>query len=360
MAHEITINTAGVAEMAYAGATPWHGLGQALDAGAGLETWQAAAGMDWRIQRATVRYATGHGQDAADYATLPDRHVLLRSDTKAPLGIVSDGYKIVQPKAVLEFFRDLTQDQGFTLETAGTLFGGKRFWALAKIGAESYVADKTDTIKGYLLLTTSADGSLATTGKFLATRVVCNNTLTIGMKESGGTSASIRHRSVFSEAQMKEKLGLTAPAESFSEMMDNLRRLAAVKVSREESARFVMELLKPGVSDIKTADDRARADKAWRSTPVQTLIDMVSTGRGNPGWQHDQGTAYGLVNAATRYVDHTARAQTADSRLDSAWLGRGDALKTRALEMALGLAQGEQPAAPTGLLDHVLEMAPGS
>jgi Domain of unknown function (DUF932) len=44
-------------------------------------------------------------------------------------------------RAVLEFFRDLTEAAGFTLETAGVLFGGKRFWALASIGAEAAIAD---------------------------------------------------------------------------------------------------------------------------------------------------------------------------------------------------------------------------
>ena len=101
MAHELTIRKSGTAEMAYAGDTPWHGLGQQLAEGAPIETWLTAAGMDWRIQRSKVRYSTAR-DDAEGSQVWDDQHVLFRSDTKAPLGIVSDGYKAVQPREVVE------------------------------------------------------------------------------------------------------------------------------------------------------------------------------------------------------------------------------------------------------------------
>lgn len=57
-----------------------------------------------------------------------------RSDTKAPLSVVSSRYQVVQPREVLEFYRDLTQVSGYSLETAGVLKGGRKFWALARTG----------------------------------------------------------------------------------------------------------------------------------------------------------------------------------------------------------------------------------
>jgi hypothetical protein len=55
-----------------------------------------------------------------------------RSDTKAALSVVSSRYQVVQPKEILEFYRDLTEISGFELETAGVLKEGKKIWALAK------------------------------------------------------------------------------------------------------------------------------------------------------------------------------------------------------------------------------------
>lgn len=48
-----------------------------------------------------------------------------------------------------------------------------------------------------------------------------------------------------------------------------------------------------------------------------------------------QGTAYGLLNAVTEFVDHERRARSTDYRLDSAWFGQGAAIKERALKQAL-------------------------
>ena len=48
-----------------------------------------------------------------------------------------------------------------------------------------------------------------------------------------------------------------------------------------------------------------------------------------------KGTAFGLLNAVTEFVDHERRARSADHRLESAWFGQGAALKENALEQAL-------------------------
>lgn len=49
------------------------------------------------------------------------------------------------------------------------------------------------------------------------------------------------------------------------------------------------------------------------------------------------GTAWGLLNAVTEYVDHERRAKSPEYRLDSAWFGQGANLKQRALDYALQL-----------------------
>lgn len=48
-----------------------------------------------------------------------------------------------------------------------------------------------------------------------------------------------------------------------------------------------------------------------------------------------EGTAFGILNAVSEYVDHEKRARNHDYRLDSAWFGQGAAVKQRALDVAL-------------------------
>ena len=50
-----------------------------------------------------------------------------------------------------------------------------------------------------------------------------------------------------------------------------------------------------------------------------------------------KGTAYGLLNAITQYVDHERRARSTDNRLDSAWFGQGAVIKQKALDNALAM-----------------------
>ena len=200
MAHQLTTRANGYTEMAFVGETPWHGLGQSLDQNASIEQWQVSAGMDWTIERTPVLY-TGN-------EPLPVRfegqNVLYRSDTNAPLSVVSDRYKPVQPIEVLEFFRDLVEQNGFRLHTAGTLFGGKRLWALAETGKFAEIS-KDDGIGGFLLLSTSADKSLATTARFTTVRVVCNNTLSYATRDTR-QMVSFTHATEFNKELMQTKL----------------------------------------------------------------------------------------------------------------------------------------------------------
>lgn len=341
MAHELTTRANGFTEMAYTGEKPWHNLGQQLTAGASIEEWQTAAGLDWRIQRSKVRYFAE--RDESVQLELPDQHVLFRSDTKAALGVVSNKYKVVQPGAVLEFFRDLVSSSGFELSTAGTLFGGKKLWALAKITEAVAEIGLGDKVGGYLLLATSCDGSTATTGKFVMERVVCNNTLTIAMAE-GGKAVKASHRTAFSAEGMKQALGVASA--SFTGMVDNMRALTQVKVSRPMAEQIIRGLLRPAeakatpVTDsaafiaklIAPAADDVRAPRG--EADILRLFSGAAKGDALPGVH---GTAWGLLNAVTEYVDHHATSKSDSHRMNSAWFNGGDDLKTAAFDKLLAL-----------------------
>jgi phage/plasmid-like protein (TIGR03299 family) len=315
MAHEITYAN-GKHEMAYVGEKPWHGLGQELQAGASIEEWKVAAGMDWKAQRATVRYATER-QDSG-MQVWPEQHVLFRSDTKAPLGLVSDGFQVVQPGAVLEFFRDLTAAAGFKLITAGTLKGGRKFWAQADIGEAAAIVGK-DIVKGRILLATAVDGTMNTIAKNISERVVCANTLAIGLGESG-SMVRVSHRSKFDADQVKAQLGIAVP--QFLKFIAEAREMAAYKLAVPHG--FVDQLL----------GEKDETEKSAGWDKIMSLFTGEGRGASMPG---AKGTLWGMVNAVTEYADHHVRARSVDNRIDSAWFGMGDRLKSSAYKQALEL-----------------------
>lgn len=328
MAHALTERSNGKVEMAYVGATPWHGLGQVLTQGAPLEQWVVDAGMDWRVNRAKVRFATSHGQDSSGYLEVPGQVVLHRSDNLEPLGIVSDKFKVVQPREVIEFFRDLTDDAGFTMETAGTMFGGKRFWALAHIGQSAVIRNAADMVGGYLLLCTGADGSLATTARLTTVRVVCNNTLSAALTGKAKHEVKLSHRSKFDAAVMKNELGIAR--DGFTEWAKVMRQLADESCSMHRAEQEVFTLMTDKDWNAATVEEIATARDTAGYKKIMSLFNGEGRGANMPGVA---GTSWGLLNAVTEYVDHHIRARSQDNRLDSAWFGNGDKLKTKALEL---------------------------
>ena len=316
-----------IEQLAYVGATPWHGLGNQLSPKQPLEVWQQEAGMNWQIQESPVRFmadAVGH---LGTIHSFPEQKVLYRSDTKAPLSVVSNRYQVVQPREVLEFYRDLTERSGYELETAGVLKGGRKLWALARTGLSTAIKGN-DVVNGYLLLATSCDGTLATTATPTSVRVVCNNTLAISL--NGATRAiKVPHNTRFDPQAVKKQLGIAVS--QWDEFMYRMRMLAERKVQWNEAIGFFMEVLcntRPYDPIPDVLPNKRAIEK------VQSLYE--GKGRGSD-LESASGTAWGLLNAVTEYVDHQRRARSLDYRLDTAWFGQGVAIKQQALTSALQL-----------------------
>jgi phage/plasmid-like protein (TIGR03299 family) len=335
MVAAVTI-TNGKAEMAYVGAVPWHGLGNQLQRGAPIETWIDESGLNFRVLKAFARYPVSKDdvQSPDAWRTCDDAVVLFRNDNGDKLGIVSPDYKIVQPRSVIEFFRDLVGSAGMELETAGTLFGGKRLWAMARIeGAEHPVADARDKMKMNLLLATSLDGSLATTGAWIATRVVCNNTLQIGLGERNALKVKVRHSTTFDADHVKKELGLKEAESVFERTMREMRELADKRMREHDVVLNTARLFYPDFDE----RDAKEQDKAIRSRNVSTVAEMALDNK-TLGSEFDgtQGTVFGWLNSVTQFVDHSAGKAntTADNRINSAWFGKGAEIKEKAYTMA--------------------------
>jgi phage/plasmid-like protein (TIGR03299 family) len=316
-----------VQQMAYVGQTPWHGLGNQLPAKQSLDVWAEKAGMDWAICESSVRYLADQSGPLGEIKTFDDQKVLYRSDTKAPLSVVGNRYQVVQPREVLEFYRDLTEVSGFELETAGVLKEGRKFWALARTGKSTTIKG-CDMVNGYLLLATSCDGTLATTATPTTVRVVCNNTLAVAL-QGASNAIKVPHSTSFDPLAVKKQLGIAVT--QWDSFMYRMKTLSERKVKTHESLNFFLKVLcqTDGHDDSVNRLTNERALKR-----VQALYEGEGKGA---DLASAQGTAWGLLNAVTQYVDHERRARSQEYRLDSAWFGQGAQLKQRALDHALQL-----------------------
>lgn len=315
MSHDLD-HTTGEAAMAYIGETPWHGLGEKLPPDQPIEIWLKAAKLEWHLERLPVQYLVD-----GKIRTMPDRFVLARSDTRDALSVVSGDYQLVQPKEVLEFYRDLVSDFGYKLETAGALHGGRKVWTLASTGVTDHVGDRhLDPVKMYVLLATSCDKTLATTVAFTSVRVVCQNTLFFALrdvKSEGRKSIKVPHNRRFDQQGVKERLGLIDV--SWSKFLQQVRAAADYKLEDAKVSEFFDRVLGrklPQPLNPKAEREHTAMMSLYRSAPGQD-VDTA------------KGTLWGAVNAVTYYADHV-RAGGVTERLDSAWFGAGNALKESA------------------------------
>lgn len=299
---------------------PWDKVGAPLTPDAPIEQWVREAGL-FEVKRSALWFYSR--PDFADDQSMHEhktRDLLYRADTMAPLGIVSKGYKLVQPEEVLASFRELAEAGAFTLDAAGSVAGGKKIWALAKVGPAVEIVPG-DGVAPYLLLATSFDGSLSTVGKFTSIRLRCNNALSVAIRGKGRRMA-ITHSQVYDVRTIRDKLGIAH--EAFAAQTQTMRALAHHKLDGSKADAFMLQLL-----DQKRPDEDVRESTGYRD--IMRLFEGDAIGsdvsKGRTRWQ--------MLNAVTEFVDHH-RGTSEESRMNAAWFGKGDAMKSRAYELLVG------------------------
>lgn len=323
MAHEVD-------QMAYTGQVPWHGLGNNINPASSIEEWQIAAGLDWSVSKRPVLYEQLPA-NVSDYnfsrRAFKDKFVLVRDTDERPFSVVSNRYKPVQPKEILEFFRSLIADFGMTVETAGSLRDGQRVWALAKTG-DAHKVMGVDKVDGYLMLATSYDLTFSTLAQFTSVRVVCNNTLQQSFANHTGR-VTIPHFREFDMEAVKTELGVgLAQWQSYTAMLE---ALAQIKLDLPTAEKTIGKIFQIDTND--EPESKINAPKIVHCNNVFELFKGKAIGADIAGQ-----TGWGLVNATTEYLDKYKRARSQGNRLDSAWFGDSFNLKQRAVDETLLLA----------------------
>jgi hypothetical protein len=105
---------------------------------------------------------------------------------------------------------------------------------------------------------------------------------------------------------------------------------AAAAAIAQASGSDLASLLQGAHVPKDDTEDKTRAPKG--EAEILRLFAGAAIGDRIPGVH---GTAWGMLNAVTEYVDHRASTKTDSHRMDSAWSGRGEDLKLTAFEQLL-------------------------
>lgn len=195
----------------------WHGLGTVFsDPDISTEELLDLAhlgGWDVRLEPVTV-------EGAVSYAT--ENKAVVRTNPfhggKDVLGIVGSRYRVLQNEELAAF--GSTLGSGARWETAGSIKQGRQVFLAMALERETVLdpSGVSDTVKSYLLLNSSHDGSGSIQASITPVRVVCANTLNFALRSTKQTF-KIRHtQSVEGKvAEARHALGL---AEKYMDAFD--------------------------------------------------------------------------------------------------------------------------------------------
>lgn len=174
MAHEIEhIN--GKAQFAYTGEEPWHGLGTKVPGDLSPEQMLQVAGLDWKVSTKPCYTRIG------DRYVRIDRQTLVRSTDDKVLDVISNDWEPLQNETAFAFFNNFVEMGDMSMETAGSLKGGRLVFGLAKINEGFSLFGGKDVVEGYLHFTNPHIYGRSIDIRFTPIRVVCHNTLTLSL-----------------------------------------------------------------------------------------------------------------------------------------------------------------------------------
>jgi phage/plasmid-like protein (TIGR03299 family) len=315
MAHLIEeIN--GKAQMAYAGDVPWHGLGVKVPADLTPEQMLEAAGLNWGVYKVPA-FAKVNGVNVD-----VNRSALVRDLDDKVLDVVSNDWNPVLNAEAFEFFNEFVMAGDMEMHTAGSLKGGQIVWGLAKI-KDSFELFKGDQIDSYLLFTNFHKYGFSTDVRFTPIRVVCNNTLTLSLSSTVERMVKISHRKQFVAADVKDMLGIA------TDKLQKYKEMAAFLGSKKAKQESVVEYFERIFPLTTTKEDNKEL-----SRNAKIALDVLHT---QPGSEYAEGSWWQPFNAVTFMTDHVI-GRNADNRLASSWYGQNKNLKTKALELAVEMA----------------------
>jgi len=321
MGHEITKTDAVVLKDESA----WHGLGMVIDQA--LTPREAAKIVfPWTVIQKPLTYKFNDRTVVVDAAKIN-----VRSDNGAQLGLVGDNYQVVQPFEIADFCEAIAkEDEKVTIETAGSIRGGKRIWYLCKTEAFE-IGDAGDAIVPYLAVSNGFDGGSSLRITPTTIRVVCSNTLHMviptdekTLKESAFV---LRHTSNLKDRIADVKQALKTYAKTTEGMKKVMSAMSKVEVNQADLEKFFFDCYQVAIDPIPEnpvtkvdMNKRARAMSAFQS--FSKRFDDESTVAGTSAWN--------MFNAFSGLVQHDRKARGTDDT---------DRVEKKAADNLFGLAQ---------------------
>jgi phage/plasmid-like protein (TIGR03299 family) len=259
----------------------------------------AAAGLDWRVEQHSLE-AVVEREYQSVRVPVPRYVATVRSDTRAVLGVVGDGYEPLQNAAAFAFCDAITDSGRAHWIGAGATRGGARVHALMRLDREIRIGGaEGEDVLPLLCFRNGHDGGLAVTVSVLPFRLACLNGMLVPV-EGVERTWKARHTANV-EAKLADARRTLGIAWAYYDELEALGgRLLRERMDAAAFERFLARL----VPLPERNPDRSDGGRAVRN--VERVREAIRTAyRAAPDLDNVRGTRWGALQAVTAYVDHT-------------------------------------------------------
>lgn len=227
---------------------------------------------------------------------IPGRQSIVHSDSGHVMGVFKSGYEAHPYRQWLLTNVSNILDSGLGIGSAGLLKGGAVAWVSVEVPESMKVTTSHGPAVEFrpnLIACTSFDGSIATTYKRIVTHVVCDNTMNVGLSESGQVY-KVKHtsRSLLRIGDARQALNVVfETADDFSAAVEELLNK---RVNDRTFDRFIETYVPIDHDWTKMAITKAH-QKRDALYAVYDSDDMARMWRG---------TAFGVVQAVNTWNQH--------------------------------------------------------
>jgi len=292
-----------------------------------------AAGLAWTVEQYPLEAALGN-RDGGEPERVPVPRVVanVRSDTRAVLGVVGEGYEPLQNAAAFAFCDALTDSGEAHWRGAGETRGGARVHALMQLDREIRIGDaEGEDVLPLLCFRNGHDGGLAVTITVAPFRLACLNGMMLPL-EGADRTWKARHTANLDARLADARRTLGIAWRYYDELEQIGGRLIRQPLSVAEFERFLARL----VPLPEPRPDATNGGRAMRN--VERVREAIATAyRATPNLANITGTRWGALQAVTAYVDHVrpTRATVGRSHQEARFerATEPQPLKDRALEL---------------------------
>lgn len=258
---------------------------------------------------------------------VPNSKLVVRDDTNAGLGIVSDTFSLVFHSTMGQILESVLGIDNVKFETAGACKGGAQVWALAYLDEPLKAAGTDDSeTYPYVVLLNNHDGSGACKLINTSVRVVCWNTYQAASMqgERSGRQFVFRHTGDVT-ARIEEAMKAIAGVRDDAAEWDALAtELFGMPVDDAKLNHFVADFIPEPPAEVVSQRVRNNVDVARRA--FKTMYNESLTTEAH------RGTALGVVDTAVEYLDHVRGFRNRDTYLGRTLL-RPEPLKAKAVAL---------------------------